>query len=564
MSNGCGELYTCDLICWGAASPGVFQSFLAMLEQHAGKRVVLYAHRGSGMRSNDPEMATYVDGASESGTTASRVWRRIWYDRLCRESCYRCGYHSTERPGDITIGDWWGLKSFRPGLEDPWGVSCAVASTPRGLSLIGGASGSLELVTTPVEDIANPSQPMLVHAPERKGRDAFWPGLYARGFETACRYVGALGFGRLAKDLVRKIVSSNKCSAAKSAPAVTVNRAWEEAEKMDFDELRRNGEYPVAFAARNRDDEVRRRSSSGGIYHALASHIINDLGGIVYGCAFDDNLRAVHIRCETMAEAERCMGSKYSQSDMGGSIRQVREDLAAGRTVLFTGTPCQVAAVRAACAGVAGGVLMTADIICHGVPSPEVFQGWLMELERAHNARVSSYEHRPKSMGWGHFERVTWESGRTEQGTRLTETWKRMFYGNMMLRPSCYRCPYTVIKGRPGDLTIADFWGVEVTPHARRDDGALGVSLVLANSAAGLGALRKLDVDLEFAALSEALPRNPMLERPSALNGDRSTPWLKLYNNGILAMAKSERYLASPARSLASHVKRVLKNNFGR
>lgn len=529
-----------------------------MLERRSAKRVVSYVHRGSGMRSDGAEIAIYSDGASESGTAATRAWRRIWYDRLCRESCYRCGHHSTERPGDVTIGDWWGLKRFMPGLEDPRGVSCAVASTPLGLSLLQGASGALELTATPVADIANPAQPMLVHPPERKGRDVLWPDLYTRGFETACRSVGALGAGRTAKDLVKKVVAALR-GPVKDSGASSVDNAWKEAPKVDFEELESRGEYPLAFAARNRDDEVRRKSSSGGMYHALASYVIDDLGGVVYGCAFDGDLRAVHIRCETMEEAERCMGSKYSQSDMGDSIRQVRDDLEAGRTVLFTGTPCQVAAVRAACSDVAGGgCLMTADIICHGVPSPGVFQGWLAELERTRDERVTAYEHRPKTTGWGHFERVRWDDGRTEQGTRLSETWKRLFYGNRMLRPSCYCCPYTMTEGRPGDLTVADFWGVEATPHARDDDGVLGVSLVLANNEAGLHTLSRLGIDIELSTMAEALPRNPMLEHPSTYEGDRDVPWHELYDKGLRAMAKSERYLASPIRSLASQAKNTL------
>lgn len=558
-------LFTCDLICWGAASPGAFQSFLAALERRTGERVASYAHRGSGMRSDGAEIATYADGSVESGTTATLAWRRIWYDRLCRESCYRCGHHSLSRPGDLTVGDWWGLGGFMPGLEDAWGVSCAIASTPEGLSLLRASSGELELAATPVVDVANPSQPMLLHPPERKGRDGFWRELYGCGFEAACRSVGALGPARAAKDLIKKAISEVRGGSIYDASPASADRAWEEVPKVDFDELESRGEYPVAFAARNRDDDIRRRSSSGGMYHALASHVIDGLGGVVYGCAFDGGLRAIHIRCETMAEAERCMGSKYSQSDMGDSIRRVRDDLRGGRAVLFTGTPCQVAAVRAACSDLAGGgVLMTADIICHGVPSPEVFQGWLAELERARGARVVRYGHRPKSRGWGHVERVTWEDGHIEQGTRYSEAWKRLFYGNRMLRPSCYRCPYTVTEGRPGDLTVADFWGVEGTQHARNDDAALGVSLVLANRGEGLQLLRRLDLDLEAAALAEALPRNPMLERPSAYEGDRSEPWRLLYGEGMLPMVRRERYLASPARFIASGAKRAAKRILGR
>ena len=558
-------LYTCDLICWGAASPAAFHSFLSMLERRSGRRVTSYAHRGAGMRPHGSEIATYADGSAGSGTTATSAWRRIWYDRLCRESCYRCGHHSTERPGDITIGDWWGLRHFMPELEDPWGVSCAVASAPRGLALLRDSSDALEPAATPVADVANPAQPMLEHPPERKGRDAFWPELCADGFEAACRSVGALGPERAAKELVKRAAAAFRGGPTKDSDASSsVGNAWEEVPKVDFDGLESRGEYPVAFAVRNRDDGVRRRSSSGGVYHALASHVIEDLGGVVYGCAFDGDLRAVHIRCETMAEAERCMGSKYSQSDMGDTVGRVREDLGSGRAVLFTGTPCQVAAVRAACATPPRGVLMTADIICHGVPSPGVFQGWLAELERARGARVIRYEHRPKSMGWGHFERVTWEGGHAEQGTRLSEAWKRLFYGNRMLRPSCCRCPYTVAEGHPGDLTIADFWGVGATPHARGDDGALGVSLVLANGPAGLRALSELDVDCELATMGEALPGNPMLERPSAFEGDRDEPWRELYGGGLLAMAKGECYLVSPARALASRAKRAVKRILGR
>lgn len=207
---------------------------------------------------------------------------------------------------------------------------------------------------------------------------------------------------------------------------------------------------------------------------------------------------------------------------------------------------------------------MTADIVCHGVPSPGIFRGWLSELEGARGARVVRYEHRPKSWSWAHFERIAWEGGRVEQGTRLSETWKRLFYDNRMLRPSCYRCPYTVVQGRPGDMTIADFWGVESTSHARPDDSALGVSLMLVNGEAGLRMLSGLDVDLEVAALAEALPRNPMLQRPCAFEGDRDEPWRSLCADGIRGMVRHQRYLASPARHVAMRARRALKRFLGR
>ena len=342
-------LYTCDLICYGTPSPAVFQSFLAMLERRAGRHVSSYAHRGAGMRPDGDEIATFDDGAVESGTTATRVWKRIWYGYLCRESCFRCGYHSLRRPGDLTIGDWWGLAGYAPSLEDPWGVSCVVASTARGLLLLAGSRERLGLVETPVAEVANPSQPMLLHPPARGGREAFWGELYSADFEGACRKVGALGAVRSLKDHIKRISSRGKQRSNKSQYERKAGGGWIDVPMVDFGEIEERGEYPVAFAAKNRNDEVRRMSSSGGVFHALASHVICDLGGVVYGCAFDDDLRARHVRCETIVEAERCMGSKYSQSDMGNAIPMIKKDLARGLTVLFTGTPCQVAAVRAVC-----------------------------------------------------------------------------------------------------------------------------------------------------------------------------------------------------------------------
>lgn len=351
-------LYTCDLLCYGAASPGAFRAFKATLEDRSGNRLSAYAHRGAGIRTGGDEVAFYEDGSVDSGGALARSWSRTWLKYLCRESCFRCGYHSVDRPGDLSIGDYWGIDRVEPGFNDGWGVSCVLVNNDRGLRLVRGVAGEIDTVRTSVEDVANDEQPVLIHPPARLRRDGFWQAYYDHGYVRACRDVGSLGFARSAKDAVRSgfgRLQAIRLQARRSRKEVMMSQ--ENASRAGSALLGtvQDDDYPVVFAARNRNDGVRRRSSSGGMYYALASYVINDFGGVVYGCAFDDNLRAVHIRCETVAEAECCMGSKYSQSDMGDSIRRVRNDLEAGRTVLFTGTPCQVAAVRAACADIAGG-----------------------------------------------------------------------------------------------------------------------------------------------------------------------------------------------------------------
>ena len=534
-----GELFTADIICYGVPSPGAFQSYLKMLEGRAGKEAVNYAHRGNGIVRGGSAFVEYFDGSREQGTTAVDAWAHAWYGRLVRESCFRCGHHSVRRPGNVTMGDYWGIAGVAPGLEDRWGISCLLANDERGLGLIKSVASEFELFRTSVSDAANPSQPMLSHPPARGERDSFWPSMRVLG------------------DVMRGAISRVKGSEDPSLQEVAEREG--EPPMTDFEEIEAGGRYPVVFAAKNRDDDVRRMSSSGGVFHALASYVIGDLGGVVYGCAFDDSLRACH---ETMEEVERCMGSKYSQSDMGDSIPRVREDLAAGRTVLFTGTPCQVAAVRAACRGATGGSLILADIVCHGVPSPALFQEWLRVLENERGRAVALYEHRPKSVGGGHFERLTWADGSSEQRTRWSEAWKAYFYDNRSLRTSCYRCPYTVSEGRSGDVTIADFWGVEDALCGIKDD--LGVSLVLANTPVGLGVLSCLNVDLWEATLADALPRNPMLARPSIYEGERDEVWRGVYTSGLLPTMRHYGFIKSPLRAAASRVKRAVKKMLGR
>lgn len=201
---------------------------------------------------------------------------------------------------------------------------------------------------------------------------------------------------------------------------------------------------------------------------------------------------------------------------------------------------------------------MTADIICHGTPSPLAFQGWLAALESFRGMSVVRYDHRPKNTGWGHVERIVWEDGTVEQQTRWADAWRRYFYDDRSLRPSCYQCPYTKTV-RDSDITIADFWGVEGTTCARPDDGALGVSLVLANTPQGLRVLSHIDADLIEAKLESAIPGNPMLLRPTSSKGDRKPVWASLYRDGMLGMMRRNRFLLSPAIWVAVRARATIK-----
>lgn len=356
-----GVLYTCDLICYGVASPAAFQDYIALLEKHSGKVVEQYIHRGFGLMTGEGAKVVYEDGAVEQNTPETNLWSRLWYHYLVRESCYHCKYHSLERPGNITIGDYWGVEKTLPGFKDEWGVSCILVNDGQGLALPDQAKGHLELHKTSVSDVANAMQPMLFKQPEDDRQNMFWKAYDKSGFEGACKSLGFLGCKK-SIEAIRRIVPSafrlllsalrEKASVDGKARINKTDRTRKGADNSECGDesseasIQRN--YPSAFAAKHSSEAIRKQSSSGGAFYALAQTIINQ-GGVVYGCAFDESHKAQHIRCETMDEVVRCMGSKYSQSDLGDSLEKTKEDINAGRNVLFTGTPCQIAAARFVC-----------------------------------------------------------------------------------------------------------------------------------------------------------------------------------------------------------------------
>jgi coenzyme F420-reducing hydrogenase beta subunit len=356
-------LVTCDLVCWGTASPPLFSQYLDWLGEKYGSHVVAFWHRAKDTSwEGTRPMALLANGRRITGRDVE-LWQRLWYGKLCRPSCYACGFHSTNRPGDITIGDYWGLDGAHPGLAFGNGTSCLIVNDGQGAKLVSVCGNKLQLVPSEISLCANEKQPMLLRPPvpdENKG--AFWESYYESGLEMAAKAVCAIErpsaleiAKRTARHILKPLFAKKTITTERKDSEVDDGKAWKVAEVAE-DGQHDKSEYPLVYAAKNTSDKIREKSSSGGMFHALASAVIG-LGGVVYGCAFDEKLSAVHIRCETIEEAERCMGSKYSQSRMGDTIKNVKEDLECGKLVLFTGTPCEVAAVRKVCGNVGGGCL---------------------------------------------------------------------------------------------------------------------------------------------------------------------------------------------------------------
>ncbi len=239
-----------------------------------------------------------------------------------------------------------------------------------------------------------------------------------------------------------------------------------------------NWKQPKVYAVKHKDEVIRAASRSGGIFTALSDQVLSN-GGVVYGCVLTENFEAVHIRADNTEERNRMRGSKYIQSKLGDTFKKVKADLDAQKNVLFSGTSCQVAGLRKYL-GKEYDNLFCVDIVCHGVPSHKVWNAYLYWQEQKNRSKVVSVDFRnKKDFGWrDHVETLYFENGKSTN----SRIFKTLFYGHTVLRPSCYECPYKSIM-HPGDISIADYWRIEVA--ASEFDDNKGVSLVLANNATG-------------------------------------------------------------------------------
>ena len=310
------------------------------------------------------------------------------------------------------------------------------------------------------------------------------------------------------------------------------------------------------FTVKSVDDSIRSRCTSGGIFLELALMEIGN-GGVVYGSAFDENLMVCHIRCTTIEDIERCVGSKYSQSDMGSAISNVIADLKFGRHVLFTGTPCQVAGLVNCVPSRYRSSLIAVDLVCHGAPSPVLFQQHIGNIERVRGKKVVGYIHRPKNKGWGeHLETAVYSDESKEQGTRLLGVWKDIFYSETTLRPACYSCPWSIDK-RPGDLTIGDYWRIEDSHPEFRD--RLGVSLVVANTEEGLATVEGLSLDRIETSINDAAKGNPNLLEPTPRPLRTNAVWSSFEKRGFADAIKEQRFYVPLWKHLYRQAKPLLR-----
>ena len=267
------------------------------------------------------------------------------------------------------------------------------------------------------------------------------------------------------------------------------------------------------------NDEIRIKSSSGGVFGVVAEAIL-DNGGYVCGAAWDDSWHVEHILISDKKDLYKLQGSKYLQSDTGKVFSQIKELLNSEKTVFFTGCPCQVAGLKHYL-GKDYENLYTADILCHGAPSPKAFDKFLLSAVRPllpnysedtisnFKKYIHNIEFRNKQRhGWAHSLLITMENGAEYDKSKSETSWYSSFLNILNCRSSCGNCRYASIP-RQGDITMGDFWGIEKL-HPELNDGK-GVSVVTINNSKGASLFEEVSVKFivkEDATVDEAKIQN--------------------------------------------------------
>lgn len=588
-SSARGRLVTCDLVCAGAPSPGLWASFLAWVQSRTGKKVAGYDFRPK--RGGVPlgvESLELSNGSRHEGDVLGKTWRNLFGSGVAfRPACHGCAYTTLERTGDYTLGDFWGVDEVREGVDDGRGVSLVLES-PSAPEILFPAGRAARL---PAASAVSKFQPALSrpHAASPT-RPAFWSAYAAGGFAKAASF---LGVGTAVNTLKRKVkallvfvkpakvapsplfdasfyatgregyaicedplkcTGCTACMAAcpKDAISMAPNVEGFPVPRIDPDKCvtcgrcrkacPSNGDaaqalksVPVCAYAYRNSDEVRAHSSSGGAFWALAKPVI-DAGGVVYGVAFDEGFAVRHIRCEDEVSLRRCCGSKYVQSDVDGSFALVRADLAAGKTVLFSGTPCQVAGLKSylkLCGGssCAGARLILVDVLCHGAASPGLFSEHVAFLESRHG-RLDDFEFRNKEAGWHDYRNAAFFEGSRKLFGYDVSAYQEIFDFSYAARPACASCPYTS-AARTGDVTLGDYWGVE--RHFPAIDDNRGVSLAIASTGLGDSLVRGIG---PATRLGEGQYGQGVLRHPCVPSKDRAAFWAAYRSSGYVAAIK--------------------------
>lgn len=296
------------------------------------------------------------------------------------------------------------------------------------------------------------------------------------------------------------------------------------------------------YAIASKNNNIVKKSASGGLFATMATYVLEQ-GGYVYGAVMkqkEHELHICHVCCDAKENLHSLQGSKYVQSSLNMIFRDVQMRLKSNSLILFSGTPCQVDALKSYLKKDYKN-LITVDIVCHGVPNEQFFNDYIHYLEKKIGGEIIDFKFRDKSSGWGYNLTAEYirEDGDTEyyKMSSSDSSYFDMFISSIVLRENCYQCKYANEK-RAGDITIGDYWGVEDEhPEILQQNGGSlseqsGISVMMLNNEKGINFFNNIKAQFDYyeSTFEKAAKKNTQLTCPVKFTKERKKV-LDMYKN---------------------------------
>lgn len=305
------------------------------------------------------------------------------------------------------------------------------------------------------------------------------------------------------------------------------------------------------YVGYSKSDFEKEKSSSGAIFSLIANYIL-DNNGIIIGASFDKNNKLKHIAINSKKELDKLKGSKYLQSDLGNIYSYIKENIK-NKKILFVGTPCQVAGIKQI---INSENLICLDLICHGVPSPKLFEKYIKELEQENNDKLLNYNFRDKATGWETYSNTAiFKNGKITELAKNNK-YMKLFLTDIALRKSCYNCKFK-LGNKYADITLGDFWGVEKQYPEMYDKK--GVSAIIINTELGMILFKSISKSIKYkeCKLDEILISNISLKESSKYPDKRENFFADM---NTLSMAKLTKKYVRESNIIMKLLFKIVRN----
>ena len=284
------------------------------------------------------------------------------------------------------------------------------------------------------------------------------------------------------------------------------------------------------YACYNKNEEVRKKSSSGGIFSLLAEEILNNQG-VIFAVCYDENYETVHRKITSLHMLNSSLGAKYLQSRLGKTFAEVKKCLLEKRRVLFVGTPCQCAGLNAFL-GKEFENLWLVDLVCHGVPSRVAWRKYLRELGCT---QIKSINMRDKTTGWSEWNynwKIKYKDGKETIIPQCEVPFMKGFVKDFYLRPSCYECCFKSLD-RDVDITLGDYWGVWKSQPDMDDNKGTSVVMIHTDKGGKLFEQIKNRARISKANIETVVKYNPSILENASKTEKRREFFEKLKTDGM-------------------------------